>query len=192
MIIPCRFSFVNVFEPKADLSGRMKYSAQLIIPKEGQILGQDAKNVVDKIHQAVMDAADKAVAKGKLTKQQITSSKFKKPLRDGDEAYEDNPEQNGAVKDCWYLNASNTTPPGVVDRQAKPIMDKEEFYSGCYGYADIQFFGFNQAGNIGVGVSLQNVMKKKDGDRLDGRQSAEDAFANVKDSDDDTDDVPFD
>lgn len=185
MIIPCRFSFVNVFEAKPDLSGRMKYSCQLIIPKSGIILAQNAEDVIAHIHKAIEEAKVKAVDKGKLTKQMANSSKFKLPLRDGDESYAENPA-NTAVRGCYFINASNTTPPGVVGPQLQPLMSADDFYSGCFGYADIQFFGYNQAGNAGIGASLQNVMKKVDGDRLDGRQSAEEAFAGLG-SDENTD-----
>lgn len=178
MIIPCRFSFVNVFEAKPDLSGRMKYSCQLIIPKAGVILGQKAEDVIANIRKAIDEAKAKAIDKGKLSKQVASSSKFKLPLRDGDEAYAENPA-NSAVRGCYFINASNTVPPGVVGPQLQPLMSTDEFYSGCFGYADVQFFGFNQAGNAGIGTSLQNVMKKTDGDRLDGRQSAEEAFAGL-------------
>lgn len=181
MIIPCRFSFVNVFEAKPDLSGRMKFSVQLLIPKTGTLFKQKAEDIKAKIITEVAQATEKAIAKGKITKAMSQLAKFKNPLRDGDEAFVDNP-QNTALKGHWFINASNTTPPGVVGPDLQPLMSADDFYSGCYGYADVQFFGYNQSGNCGIGTSLQNVMKKEDGDRLDGRKSAEEAFAGLADT----------
>lgn len=166
MIIPCRFSFVNVFEPKEDLSGNPKYSAQLLIDKS------DTK-AIEMVRAGIDDAVQKGIERGKITRQMAASAKFKKPLRDGDDPEN---ETNMAAKGCYFLNASNKAQPGVVNKHCQPILNIDEFYSGCYGLADVQFFAFNTSGNCGIGVSLQNVMKKRDGERLDGRQSAEQAF----------------
>ena len=63
-------------------------------------------------------------------------------------------------------------------------MDQQDFYSGCYGRADINFFGFDKGGSKGVGCGLNNLMKTQDGERLDGRQKAEDAFSEYADESD--------
>lgn len=170
MIIPCRFSFVNVFEPKEDLSGNLKYSAQLLIAKT------DAKAIA-LIQKGIEEAIQKGIEKGKITKAMASSNKFKRPLRDGD----DSDNNNTSAQGHFFLNASNKVQPGIVDNHCQPIMNTDEFYSGCYGLADVQFFAFNTSGNCGIGVSLQNVMKKRDGERLDGRQSAEQAFKDYAD-----------
>ena len=65
-------------------------------------------------------------------------------------------------------------------------MDQDEFYSGCICRVSITFFGFDIDGNKGVGASLNNIMKVRDGERLDGATNAEDdfaEFAGVSDSD---------
>ena len=174
-----RFSFVCVHEPKEDQSGRLKYSAQLLIPKdtpEGQAL-------VAEINLAVERAVKQGIEKGKFTAALAKSAKFKRPLRDGDEYYEEKPEGvREACRGHWFLNASNTQPVGVVGRDAKPLMNADEFYSGCYGHADVHFFAFNSNGNAGIGCSLNNVMKRAEGERLDGKQSAEAAFAQYADT----------
>ena len=78
------------------------------------------------------------------------------------------------------MNSSSNNKPGGGRCEAGgppvPIFDPDEFFSGCYGRADINFFPYNQAGNRGVGVGLNNLMLVKEGERLDGRQKAEDAF----------------
>lgn len=174
-----RFSFVSVFEPKEDQSGRLKYSAQLLIPKDTP----DGQALVKAINAEIDRAIAHGIEKGKFTAALSKSAKFKRPLRDGDEYYEEKPEGvREACRGHWFLNASNTQPVGVVGRDAKPLMSVEDFYSGCYGHADINFFAFNSNGNAGIGCSLNNVMKRADGERLDGRQSAEAAFAQYADT----------
>lgn len=190
MITPlCRFTYVNVFEPKPNLSGDLKYSVGLMFPKEDTA-------AIGVIKKAIEDAIQAGISKGTITAAQVKSRTFKYPLRDGDTYYEEADEASkdsrAGYRGMMFLSASSNTPVGIVDRHASPIMDHSEFYSGCWGHADIRFYAFNRGGGIGIGVGLQNVMKKKDDDRLDGRQDAASAFASVTDKDEgDMNDVPF-
>ena len=83
-----------------------------------------------------------------------------------------------------FINANNSERPGVVDKRCSPILDKGEVYSGCYGHVDVSFFAYRHQGNAGVGAGLNNVMKVRDGERLDNRQTAEQAFAGLVEDDD--------
>lgn len=162
-----RFSYCNVFEPAETPSGDMKYSVSILIPKE------DEKGI-NEINKAIQEAVQKGLEKNTFGKTHVKGLRL--PLRDGSAEHEEGkrgPEYNG----FFFLNASSKNQPGVVDTKLKPIMDTDEFYSGCWGRADINFFPYNQAGNRGIGVGLNNLMKAKDDDRLDGRMKAEDAFA---------------
>lgn len=162
-----RFSYANVFQPAPTPSGDMKYSISILVPKD------DAKGV-EEINSAIQEAINKGVEKGVFPKSAVKSLRL--PLRDGDEEYElekRGPEYRG----FYFFNASSKNQPGVVDAKARPVMDEMDFYSGCWGRADVNFFPYNQAGNKGIGAGLNNLMKVKDDDRLDGRQKAEDAFA---------------
>ena len=47
-------------------------------------------------------------------------------------------------------------------------MDDEEFYSGCYGAAVINFYPYDASGNRGVAAGLNVVVKTRDGDKLSG------------------------
>lgn len=178
MITPlCRFTFVNVFEPKANLSGKLKYSCGIMFPKTDT-------NAIELVKKAIDAAIKQGIAKGTFNAAQVQSRSFRYPLRDGDQYYAEASEESSKAtragyKGMMFLSASSDNPVGVVDKFAQPIMNQEDFYSGCWGHADIRFYPFNRGGGIGVGVGLQNVMKKRDDDRLDGRQSAQDAFAGV-------------
>jgi hypothetical protein len=167
-----RFSYLNAFEAKPNPSGDLKFSASILIPKEDKV-------GIKVIHDAINVAVQKGIDTNKFTKAQISGLRI--PLRDGDEEF-DNGNRGAEYKGCFFLNSSSVNKPGVVKAQPGgppvPIFDPEDFFSGCYGRADINFFPYNQAGNRGIGVGLNNLMLVKEGERLDGRQRAEDAFAN--------------
>ena len=162
-----RFSYANVWEPAETPSGTMKYSVSILIEKTD-------KDTLGAYEKAVQDAVTKGLDKNVFGKAHVKGLRL--PLRDGDTEHEEGrrgPEYQG----FYFLNASSNKAPGIVGPDAKPIMDQVDFYSGCWGRADINFFPYSQAGNRGIGVGLNNLMKIHDGDRLDGRRKAEDAFA---------------
>lgn len=175
MIASGRLSYVNLFEPKADLSGNPKYSVQVLIPKSDE-------STLKAVRAEIAKAIEQGVSKGKFKLEQTKGSKFKIPLRDGDEFYQDSPcASRDCCQDHFFINANNVNQPGIVDRFGQPVINADDVYSGCYGLADIQFFPFSTSGSMGIGASLQNVMKKKDGDRLDGRLQPKDVFAQYVD-----------
>ena len=59
-------------------------------------------------------------------------------------------------------------------------LDDEDFYSGCYGAADINFFPYNNSGAMGISCGLNNVLKLEDGPKLSGTDlSADAAFGDL-------------
>lgn len=165
-----RFSYAHVFEPHSIEEGQTKkYSVAILIPKKD-------KKTLDKIKEAVKAAAEAGKVKlgGKIP------ANMKQPLRDGDEERPDDENYAG----CMFLNASSTNKPGLVDAELNPIMSKEDFYSGCYGRASINFYAFNTSGNKGVAAGLNNIQKLEDGENLGGGgASAESDFGDDKDDD---------
>ena len=158
-----RFSYAHVFEPSAIEEGQeKKYSVSIIIPKK------DTKTL-NKIKEAIKAAAEEGKAKFGGT----VPKNYKNPLRDGDEEREDDENYAGYM----FINANSTRKPGLVDEDLNPIMDKDDFYSGCYGRASVNFYAFNVSGNKGVACGLNNLQKLEDGERLGGgASSAEDDF----------------
>jgi len=75
------------------------------------------------------------------------------------------------------LNARNKNKPGIVGPDAKPLFDIDDFYSGCIARASLGCFAYENSGNKGVSLSLNNLMKVKDADRLDGQTKATDDFS---------------
>lgn len=166
VVIKARFSYVHVWEPKAiQEGGEKKYSVSLLIPKT------DTESIA-KIKKAIDEEFKGLVAKlgGKKP------TKWKNPLRDGDE---DRPEDENYAGH-YFLNASCKTKPGVVGIDKKPITVQDDFYSGCYGYASMSFYPFSVSGSNGVACGLNNVMKTKDGESLGGRSTADSDFADVE------------
>lgn len=167
-----RFSYAHVFEPTSvEEGGVKKYSVSLIISK-------DDKETVAKIKKAVEAAKEEGKGKwgGKIP------ANLKLPLRDGDVDRPDDP----AYENSWFINCSSTQKPQVIDRMKQPLTNTDEFYSGCYGRASLNFFAFNTSGNKGIAAGLNNLQKFKDGEPLGGRSKAEDDFADdVELADDD-------
>lgn len=165
-----RFSYAHVFEPSSITEDQeKKYSVCCIIPKS------DTKTI-EKIRKAIKEALEEGKAKlgGKIP------TNYKNPLRDGDEERSDDP----AFENSYFMNASSTRKPQIVDKDLNEIMDKEEFYSGCFGRASVNFYAFNTAGNKGVAAGLNNLQKMAEGERLAGGSTAENDFSDDYEDDD--------
>ncbi len=165
-----RFSYVTVFEPKAMQEGaKPKYSVCLLIPKTDEKTIKAVKAAIDTAYES-----GQAIFGGKLPKV------WKNPLRDGDEERDDNP----AFEDMYFINANSLNQPGVINKARKELT-KDEFYSGCYGRASINFYPFNNSGNKGVACGLNNLLKESDGEKLSGTKvEARDDFADFTEADD--------
>lgn len=168
----CRWSYANVWQPKAIEEGaKPKYSVSLIIPKSDTA-------TIEKIHAAIQAAYEEGSAKLKGTSKTIPAlSSLKTPLRDGDSEKPDDP----AYADSYFVNANSITAPGVVDADRQPIIDTSEVYSGVYGRASINFYAYATKTAKGIACGLNNLQKIKDGEPLGGHSRAEDDFADDED-----------
>lgn len=150
-----RLSYAHLFEPVAIQEGQAKkYSTAILIPKTD-------KATIKAINDAVEAAKEKDKAKwgGKIP----APSLLKTPLRDGDLEKPDDENYEG----MYFLNASSTKMPKIVDRNKQEILDSEEVYSGCFARVVLNFYGFNVQSK-GVAAGLQAVQKLEEGDRLGG------------------------
>lgn len=159
-----RFCYANVFEPTAMNDGDTpKYNVCILIPKS------DTKTI-DKIKKAI--EAAKQAGKAKLAdKNGKIPSTIKIPLRDGDEERGDDEAFNG----MYFINANTQRKPAIVDKELNPIMSRDEFYSGCWGRASINFYAFNVQSK-GIAAGLNNLQKLEDGEPLCGGSSADEDF----------------
>ena len=166
-----RWSYANVWEPKAMEGGKPKFSVSLIIPKSDTV-------TVGKIKAAIEEAYRDGQSKLKGNAKSVPAlSTLRTPLRDGDLERPDDP----AYANAYFVNANSSTAPGVVDADKNQILNRAEVYSGCYGRASISFYAFNANGNRGIACGLNNLQKIKDGEPLGGRASAESDFATADD-----------
>lgn len=172
-----RMSYAQVFEPKAmPGSTDEKYSVSLLIPKSDT-------DTIQKIEQGIAAAREAGVEK--FGKKFPTNPKT--TFRDGDEERPDDP----AYKDHMFLNCTSKTKPGIIKAAPRgsatktiEITDPEEFYSGCYGKAVVNFFAYDSQGNKGVSAGLNNLMFTRDGEAFAGKAAAEDDFADEFEDDD--------
>ena len=166
-----RWSYANVWEAKSINGGNAKYSVSLLIPKDDE---DTAKKVKAAIQAAYEEGAGKLKGNGKTVP---PFAAIKNPLRDGDVERPDDPAYAGH----YFINANNSSAPGIVDANRQPIIERSEVYSGVYGRASITFYAFNANGNKGIACSLNNLQKIADGEPLGGHASAESDFATDED-----------
>jgi hypothetical protein len=169
---PCRLSYTHVFTkyaPDGDTDNG-KYMTNVLIPKS-------EKETVKALQQAI-EAAKKSGIVSKWGGKEPKNLEL--PLRDGDTDKDDE-----VYEDCFFINAKSSTRPGICDKNKNPIVDEEEIYSGVYAYVSVSFYPYDKNGNRGIACGLNNIMKFKDGERLGGRTSAENDFADIDAEDDD-------
>jgi hypothetical protein len=164
-----RLSYFHGWEPVSINGGKERYSVSVLIPKSD-------KETIKAIEMAVDAAIEEGIAK--FGGKKPNKAAIKLPLRDGDIERDDE-----AYKGHYFVNANSTTAPQIVDKSVKPILDRDEVYSGCYGRVSLNFYAFNSNGNKGVACGLGNIQKIKDGEPLGNRSSASDDFTSFEDDD---------
>lgn len=161
-----RGSFVTLNQPKKfDENTAAKYSMVIAIDKEDQFF---------KDLQAQMDAEC-------MKKWGEVPKKLKTFLKDGDEEEE---KYDWAGKTVF--TASNKSQPGIVIKTEQglvPPMSDDDIYSGAYYRASIRPYAYEYNKSKGVALSLDNVMKVKDGEKFTSRTKAEDDFADFAEGD---------
>lgn len=184
-----RVSFPSIFEPSSYGDSEPKYSLSAVwTPSE--FSKQDKQR-----WQAMTDLLNDASLSGFKKPYKSLPSNIKKGLRDGEEKSDLAGYGPGTV----FATLSSKMRPGVVkaDKDRSPISidegNTDEIYAGCYCRASVGVYSYNQKGK-GIGLGLYNLMKVKDGERLDTRTDPEADFEDVDDEwleDSYEDDTPF-
>lgn len=160
-----RFSFCNIFEPKAsDNGGEPKYSVTLLIPKSDTA-------TLQKIKQAMDEARDNFVKKNGANS---LPAKYNHTLHDGDGLRDSGEPYGPECKGCYVITVSSKQKPVIVDAFRNEITDPGEVYSGCYGRAAVNFYGYNRQGKKGVSAGLLSIQKLSDGEPFGTVGSADD------------------
>ena len=171
-----RFSFVNIWEPKEPQGGGdPKYSVTLLIPKaDTQTLG--------KIKAAMAEARENFCSRNGAN---ALPAKPVHTLHDGD-GMRDNGEAFGPeCKGHYVITVGSKQKPVIVDNTGNPITDPGEVYSGCYGRASINFYGYSRSGKKGISAGLLAVQKLHDGQPFGTVGSADDFNDGYSDGEDD-------
>ena len=142
-----RLSYFHGWEPVSINSSPERYSVSVLIPK-------DDTETVNAINNAVNTAIEEGI--GKFGGKKPNKASLKLPLRDGDTERNDE-----AYAGHWFINANSRTAPQIVDKAVKPILDRDEVYSGCYARVSLNFYAFNSNGNKGIACGLGNIQKNK-------------------------------
>lgn len=164
-----RLSYFHGWEPVSINNGPEKYCVSVLIPKDDQ-------NTINAINAAIDAAITEGIAK--FGGKKPNKAAIKIPIRDGDVERDDE-----AYKGHFFLNANSITAPQIVDKAVKPILDRNEVYSGCYARVSLNFYAFNSNGNKGVACGLGNIQKIRDGEPLGGRANAAEDFSTLDDED---------
>lgn len=167
-----RLSYVNIFEPKAPQGGGdEKYSVTLLIPKSDS-------STVSKIKAAMSEARENFVAKNGANS---LPAKPNHTLHDGDGVRESGDPYGPECKGCYVITVSSKQKPVIVDAFRNEITDAGEVYSGCYGRAAINFYGYNSNGKKGISAGLLSIQKLHDGEPFGTVGSADDFDDDFKD-----------
>lgn len=165
-----RAAYVNVFFPRPSKrpGGKPRYEMVLIIPKN-----------VD-VNYLKAEAIKVGVAKfGPTFVDQVKAKKLHWPFRDGDVDRSDKPEFKGSL----FVNLKANSQPGVVGRRREQLSTPEEFGSGDYCIAMVNFYAFaNESKGVACGVI--GIQRTKKGEPLDNRVDAATLFDEIEGGDD--------
>lgn len=175
-----RFSFVNIFEPKEPQGGgEPKYSVTLLIPKSDTA-------TVGKMREAITEAREAFCRRNGANALPL---KPNTTLHDGDGVRESGDPYGSECKGCFVMTVSSKTKPVIVDNLGNLITDPTEVYSGCYGRASINFYGYNANGKKGISAGLLAIKKLHDGEPFGTVGSASDFDDGFTDEVSDDDDI---
>ena len=153
----------NLFTPQQRDNGKKQYGCSLLWPK-----GTD----LSALQNAALEAAkeewgDKAI-------EMIKNEIIKNPFLDGDSKQGKNKqtgEAHAGFPGTTFIRviSGEEYRPKLVNQKVLPITSKEELYSGCFGYAVVNAFTWeNKENGKGISFGVSMIQKAKDGERLGG------------------------
>lgn len=163
----CRFSYLSVFQPrKSDDDEEAEYSVTLLIPKSDTATIQAIK-------------AAMAEARENFCRKNGPNSLPAKPvhtLHDGDGEKDSGDPYGEECHGNWVIAVKSRQPVKLLDVNKNPITDPSVLYSGCYGQAVINFYGYSRNGKKGISASLLGLRKIRDGEPLSGSTCTDSDF----------------
>lgn len=158
-----RACFANVFEARAFEDGGT--------PKFGVTMLFDEGTDLSALEEAVEAAIEKKWGEKR-------PKNLRSPFRDAGEKSE---KYEAFVEGMTFMNATSLYQPGLVDEKRQLIMERSQFYSGCYARASIVAYAYDTAGNRGVAFALNNLQKVADGETLGNQRKPEEDFDAIDD-----------
>lgn len=175
-----RVSYTYVAEPQYDEDkDTYHYRTMVLIDTNHPQMKQ--------INKAIQQAAIKKFGL-EQAKKLMRNPKFHKPVRDPSVEDFEGEEYKGKM---FFNTKTGPKPrPGIMllngTKLKTPEEIEEHIYSGCWGHISVTFYGYDHpTGGKGVAVALNNFIKTKDDDHLDGSIDAGDEFADLIDEDSD-------
>lgn len=159
-----RLSYPHLFQARAITPGDTpKFGTALLVPKTHPAIAQ------------IMAA--EVAEKGNKWGANIPPAYKGMPMYDGDTdpKYNTDPQNHGMM----IINTGSTEKPHTVDQNAQPIMDASMMYAGCFVNADFNVYAYDQPMSKGCAFGLNGVQFVADGERIDGRMSAQEMFGPV-------------
>ena len=155
-----RASYANLLEPQETLNGDLKFQVSMVF---------DTANMTKKdqeLWKKMKVAANLAVTE-KWPDKKTRPKDLRNPFRT---------DKDDLPGGDTFVRAASTDRPKIIDSSNQPLTESDEVYSGMFARASVTAFAYDQKGNRGVSFGLNNVLKVKDGERLDGRKDAEEDF----------------
>ena len=148
-------SYPNVFEAKQiNGKGDPKFSASIILDP-----------------QTDWAAVQACVQEALVTKFGVGSipQNYKSPFSQADE---------DGFPGLWLIHGYSDRPVQVTDQRVQPVMDRSQVFAGCVVNVYVRFYGFDNAGNKGVGVGLNavQIVDNVNVKLLDNTKDAKDVF----------------
>ena len=181
-------SFPHLFTPRAPAQGaKERYSVSIIFDGDAQNT-PEFKNM----KQAALAAAKEKW--GEKATQMIKNGQLRMPFRDASEKSQYAGYEDGKV----FVNAWSNQKPDVIDGRLQDVVPSDLF-PGCLGRITYGAFAYDNSGNKGVAIGLNNVqITNFHTERLDGKKKGKDDFDQLDMPDetsggsvDDDDDIPF-
>lgn len=159
-----RVAFANtLYEPQDRDNGKKQYGCSLLWTK-----GTDLSALQQLVLEVITEEwGDKA-------KQMFKDGLIKNPFLDGDSKQGKNKstgEYHPGFEGTTFIRVTSGEgyPPKLFDQKVKPVVGKDEIYSGCYVYAVVNAFTWeNKENGKGVTFGVSLIQKAKDGERLGG------------------------
>ena len=175
MLRNVRLAFPNIFEPKANDSGVLTFSAALILaPDHAQLAEIQAK--MDEVGQAKW--LDKWAATKRLLEKQDRLAVHDGDLKAKYDGYAGNLFINA--------NAKDTQRPTVINQNRSPLTARDGvIYAGCYVNASLDFWAQKDhpQGGSRINAQLRGIQFLRDGDSFSaGRPADADEFDEIEGS----------